>query len=36
MREYLGPVLERGNARIAWPATEIEAFDRVLGLLAED
>jgi hypothetical protein len=36
MREYLGPVLERGNARIAWPAAEIEAFDRVLGLLAED
>ena len=36
IREYLGRVLERGHARIAWPAAEIEALDRVLGLLAED
>jgi hypothetical protein len=33
MREYLGPILERGNARIAWPAAEVEALDRVLTLI---
>jgi hypothetical protein len=36
LREYLGPTMEEGQARTAWPAAEAEALDRVLALLPED
>ncbi len=36
LREHLGPAMEGGQARTAWPAAEAEALDRVLSLLPED
>jgi hypothetical protein len=36
LREYLGPTMQEGQARTAWPAAESEAFDRVLALLPDD
>src|SRR5688572_12779267 len=35
LREYLGPTMEEGQARTAWPAAEAEELDRVLALLPE-
>jgi hypothetical protein len=36
LREHLGPTVQEGHARAAWPAAEAEALDRVLGLLPDD